>query len=308
MIRNHAVAMNPIDVKLQKFEIYPLSYPTVLGEDVAGEVISIGSKVTRFQPGDRVTGMTAGFVTKKTTEMAFQQYVILEENLTSEIPDHITYEQAAVLPLGFTTASAGLFNPDLLSLRLPTEPAHAPTSEIVLVWGGASSVGGTAIQLLIAAGYEVFTTASAKNFDVVKKLGASQVFDYNKSDVVEEVVKALQNKTLTGTFDAIGGAAVWEPCIKIIQQSHGNKTLVTTNRQFTEPPADVTIKFCFAVSIRDNNVGEAVWRDFLPKALVAGTLVPYPEPLIAGEGLDSIQTGIDVLAKGVSAQKVVVKL
>jgi NADPH:quinone reductase-like Zn-dependent oxidoreductase len=318
LVKNHAVAINPIDGKLQKLAFYPMTYPTILGQDVAGEIAALGPDVTGFDVGDRVIGVTAGFATKQDTERAFQAYTILEARLTSKIPETISFERAVVIPLSVATAASGLFNPDLLALQLPTTPARHPTGETLLVWGGASSVGSSAIQLAVAAGYDVVTTASPSNFAYVTGLGASHVVDYNSGGVVDEVLAALDGKTLVGAFDAVGGAA-WGPTAQVVHlhktyRSSGDadgapkKLVATVTPRFPEPPAGVTMKQMYALSIRDNAVAAAVWGDFLPKALREGTFVPAPEPLVAGHGLESIQAGVDLLGKGVSARKVVVTL
>lgn len=72
----------------------------------------------------------------------------------------------------------------------------------------------TTVQLAVAAGYEVITTASAHNFDYVKKLGASQVFDYNSPTVHEDLLKAFESKTLAGVMDCIGAPA-WAICVDV---------------------------------------------------------------------------------------------
>lgn len=307
LIRNHALAINPIDYKIQDLALYPLDYPSILGQDVAGEVISVGSKVTRFKVGDRVIGVTAGFATKKDTEKAFQAHTVLETNLTSPIPDEISFERAVVLPLAVTTAASGLFQSEFLNLQSACQPAQKSTGQVVVVSGGASSVGGAAIQLAVAAGYEVFTTASKKNSEIVRKLGASKVVDYGSDRVVEDLVDALQGKTLAGTFDAVGGTG-WDVCSQVVQRSTGNKFIATAVRGFAEPPAGIGMKQVFAISIRNNDVGKAIWEDYLPEALRAGTFVPFPEPTVVGNGLENVQKGIDLLREGVSARKVVVSL
>jgi hypothetical protein len=68
------------------------------------------------------------------------------------------------------------------------------------------------------------------------------------------------------------------------------------------------MKKVFAPTCKDNHIGKAMWEDFLPKALEAGSFVTAPEPLIAGTGLESLQRAIDFQRKGVSARKVVVLL
>jgi len=283
-----------------------MKYPTILGQDVAGEVVSLGPDVTRFKAGDRVLGMTTGFTTGKDEEKGFQEYTILNIDATSEIPDNVAFENAVVLPLALATAASGLFNKDILNLNLPTEPAEKSNGKTLLVWGGASSVGSNAIQLAIAAGYEIIATASPKNFQYVKNLGPAQVFDYNSPSVVSELVEVFKDKTTAGVFDAIGGAA-WGPALEFAQKS-GSKTVATVLSGFTDPPEGLEIKKVYAPSILSDGIAKAVFEDFLPKALKSGNYVAAPEPIVAGKGLESIQIGVDLLRKGVSAKKVVVVL
>ncbi|KAK9414642.1 putative Enoyl reductase (ER) domain-containing protein [Seiridium unicorne] len=279
LVKNHAIAVNPIDGKLQSRAYYPLNYPVILGEDVAGEVVSVGAGVDQFNKGDRVLGSAAAFDSKKGDAAAFQEYTILDTHLTSKIPDHISYESAVVIPLGFSTASAGLFNPDFLNLQLPTHPAQSATGKTLLVWGGASSVGCNAIQLAVAAGYEVVATASPKNFELIKKLGASQVFDYNNAAVVEDLVNAFKGKALAGVYDTIGGPA-WAPAFEFIKLVDGNKFVTTVIPGFPDPPEGVRVRQVYSMSIRNNGIGKAVWNDFLAKALEERTFFPAPDPLV----------------------------
>lgn len=307
LVRNHAVAINPIDSGLQSFAWYPLNYPTILGHDVAGEVVAVGPNVTRFKPGARVLGDPVGMMTKRDQDNAFQEYTIVQTNMACEIPDSISFESAAVIPLGYSTAAASLFQNAFLNLQFPTVPSQKPTGTTLLIWGGASSVGSNAIQLAVAAGYQVITTASPKNFEYVKKLGASEAFDYNSSSVGDDLVQYCKGKTIAGALDCIGGPAS-SVCMDVVHKSTGTKFVSTTKQGFPEPPEGVTIKHVFSSTIKDNQVGKAVYEDFLPEALKAGTFVPAPEPLVVGKGLQSVQEAVDLLQKGVSARKVVVSL
>ncbi|RAL07195.1 zinc-binding alcohol dehydrogenase family protein [Aspergillus homomorphus CBS 101889] len=275
LIRNHAVAVNPVDGSLQTKAWWPMEYPTILGQDVAGEVVQLGPKVTRFRVGARVVGHAVGMATKRNQDNAFQAYTILQTNMVCELPDAIAYEAAAVLPLGLSTAACGL-------------------------------VGSNAIQLAVAAGYEVVTTASPRNFDYVKRLGASSVFDYNSPTVVDDLATALEGKTLAGAMDCIGFAAT-PLTAAVVNRSQGSKFIVTVKGGF-QPPEGVTVKSVFGTTLKDNEVGKAIYEDFLPRALEAKSFIPAPEPLVAGQGLHSIQPAVDRQAQGTSAQKVVVVL
>lgn len=308
LVRNRAVAINPVDGSLQATAFWPLNYPTILGQDVAGEVVEIGPNVTQLQKGDRVFGLAVGMATKRDQDNAFQTYTILQTNMVGKIPDNVSFESAAVVPLGCSTAAAGLFQEDYLNLQYPTEPVQKHTGKTLLIWGGSSSVGSNAIQLAIAAGYEVITTSSPRNFKYVKKLGASKVFDYSSSSIADDLLNAFKGKTTAGALDCVGGSLAWTTCMDVVQTIPGAKIVSTTKRGFPDPPEDVAIKAIFATTIKDNAVGKALYVDFLPKALQGGTFVPAPEPLVAGQGLESVQGAVDLHKKGVSAQKVVVIL
>ncbi|KAF2809789.1 zinc-binding oxidoreductase CipB [Mytilinidion resinicola] len=307
LIKNHAIAINPIDGKIQYTALYPLTFPTILGEDVAGEVVATGPSVTRFKKGDRVAGFAVGASTKREQEMAFQSHTILQTNMASPIPDNIPFANAVVLGLGLSTAADALFNPEFLALQLPTAPAQKATGKTLLVWGGASSVGSNAIQLAVAAGYEVITTASPKNFEYVKRLGAGSAFDYNSPTVITDLVDAFRGRSSVGAFDAIGAVA-WAPTLEVVRNTDGVKVVATVAWGFPDPPGGIVMKKVFAPSCKDNHVGKAVWEDFLPAALEAGSFVPAPEPLVAGRGLESLQGAVDMVRRGVSARKVVVLL
>ncbi|KAI1155925.1 zinc-binding oxidoreductase CipB [Nemania diffusa] len=307
LVKNEAVAINPVDGNLQYMAFFPLKYPTILGQDVAGVVVAVGPGVTRFQVGDRVVGHAASMASGRQQDGGFQLHTTIQTNMASPIPANMSYETAVVLPLGLSTAAAGLFQKAFLNLQLPLEPAREPTGKTLLVWGGSSSVGSNAIQLAVAAGYEVITTASAHNFDYVKKLGASQAFDYNSSTVHEDLLNAFKSKTLAGVMDCIGAPA-WAICVDIASKTPGNKFVATTKRGFPDPPEGVALEAVFGLTIKDDETGKSIYEDFLPKALEAGAYKPAPEPLLAGQGLESVQAAVDLHRAGVSARKIIVKL
>ncbi|KAF2164377.1 hypothetical protein M409DRAFT_37069 [Zasmidium cellare ATCC 36951] len=309
LIRNKAIAINLIDASLQKIAMIPMPYPSIVGHDVAGEVVALGPEHKRFKKGDRVLGMAVGIgKEKKNNENAFQQFTVLQSHMATEIPEGMAFEEAAVIPLGLSTAACGLFQEKpCLGLRYPTEPRGKATGQTVLVWGGSSSVGANGIQLAVAAGYEVVATASPKNFEVVKKLGASQVLDYNASTIEDGLVAAFKGKQLAGVLDCIGGQAC-TTSVNVVKRVAGTGIVTTTKGGAEKGVEGVTVQRLFGVTLKDNGVGKAVFEDYLPKALKAGTFVPAPAPVVVGKGLESVQTAVDRILKGVSAQKLVVSL
>lgn len=135
---------------------------------------------------------------------AFQTYTVASDALASPIPDDMSFEQAVVLPLAISTASAGLYPKDLLGLPLPSPNESKKNGKTVLIWGGASSVGACAIQLAAASGATVITTASPANHELVRSLGADLIFDYRSPTVVGDIASALRNTNFAGVYDAIG--------------------------------------------------------------------------------------------------------
>jgi len=333
VVRNHAVAINPLDWIIQvagSVAYRWLTYPIVLGADLAGEVVEVGTAVTRFAVGDRVLGHAVGTDKDRNNpaEGAFQEYTVVLAHMAAPIPGTMPYESAAVLPLGLSTAACGLFQRDYLALRYPAATPQ-PTGETLLVWGGATSVGSNAIQLAVAAGYAVITTASPRNFAYVRKLGASQVFDYNSTTVVQDVIAAFTGKTSAGAL-AIGTGSA-EPCADIVHACTGKKfiAMASPSVSFASGPSFQTIrklvlsnlslqvkcrtrhirtKFIFGTTLKENEVGTIIYEDFLPQALAEGRYVAAPEPYVVGQGLASVQAGLDVQRAGVSARKVVVSL
>lgn len=339
VVRTRAVAINPVDWLLPiigEFAFPWFKYPLVPGSDVAGEVVEIGSAVTRFRVGDRVLGHAVGADKARNTpaEGAFQRYVVLLEHMAAPMPEGMTFEQAAVLPLGLSTAACGLFQSDQLALAHPRVDA-APSGKTLLVWGGSTSVGSNAIQLAVAAGYEVITTASPRNFDYVRGLGASQAFDYHSETVVADIIAACRGKTMAGAL-AIGIGST-DPCIAIVHGCVGNKFVSVTSPpiSFGAAPAGarrvlwlvptiarmvaasvasavrarlwgVRTNFVFGTSLMHNEVGGMIYRAFLPAALAEGRFVAAPEAMVVGEGLGAIAAALAVQKKGVSARKVVV--
>ncbi|RDW85958.1 zinc-binding alcohol dehydrogenase-containing protein cipB [Coleophoma crateriformis] len=317
VVESRAVAVNPVDVGVQLMgpAIFPfLKYPAIIGFDVAGEVIEVGSGVTRFKVGDRVLGYAAGFLEQDNTRAAFQDYPILHEALASPIPNTMAYEEAVVLPLALLAAAWALFQKSFLGLAYPSVQDNKGTSgETVLIWGGSTSVGCNAIQLAVAAGYEVITTASPKNFNLTKKLGASQVFDYHSATVVQDIVEAFRGKSSAGAL-CIGGTSVpsrklaSDACFEIVSRIEGNKFISMAMPVPEDKPEDVGAKFIAKDSDQTFEVGKIIFEDFLPSALAKGTILPYPEARVVGSGWQSVQKALDMLQKGVSATKLVVTL
>ncbi len=140
----------------------------------------------------------------------------------SPIPDSLSYEQAVVLPLAISTAAAGLYQKGFLEVPYPTINPK-PTGKTILIWGGSSSVGSATIQLAVASGLDVVSTASGKNLDFLKSLGAKHVFDHSSTTVVEDILKSLKGTDFVGAYDAISLPETLQPTAEIVHRLGGGK-------------------------------------------------------------------------------------
>lgn len=213
-----------------------LPYPFIFGNDVSGTVAQVGSAVTKFKVGQRVIGHCDSLISRNTTHAGFQMYSTCRERVVCALPDSLPLANAAVLPLGVDTAATGLYR----DLKLPL-PSLNPisTGRTVLVWGGASSCGSSAIQLAVASGLRVITTASKANLDYVKSLGASEAFDYRASDVVDQLKTVLKDGDFV--IDCIGTPDAQIACAETLV-SIGGSYLLSVLRPAQRLPGNLEVE------------------------------------------------------------------
>lgn len=137
----------------------------VLGRDVAGRVVAVGSAVTRFAVGDEVYGVAPG---------SFAEYAVAREDKLAHKPANLTFEQAAVVPISALTALQALGN-----------VGRVESGQKVLVTGASGGVGSYAVQLAKAAGAEVTGVCSTAKLDLVRSLGADHLIDYTREDFAD---------------------------------------------------------------------------------------------------------------------------
>lgn len=187
LVKVKATSINPIDWKTREGylrKMFDWQFPIILGWDVAGVIEAIGSAVTEWSVGDRV------FARPESTRFGtYADYTIVDVDQLAKIPAEVSYQAAAAVPLAGLTAYQALF-----------DHGHLTAGQKVLIHAGAGGVGTYAIQLAKAKGAFVYTTASASNHPLLKKLGADVVIDYHTTDFTK-VVKAVDL-----VFDTLGGA------------------------------------------------------------------------------------------------------
>jgi len=222
LVKALAVALNPADWKIPAYKLPHIqNYPTILGLDTAGTVEEVGEGVTSFSVGDRVFHQGLQNFDRYGS---FQQYVLVPAEIAAKIPDNITFEQASTIPLALATAAEGLYGnanrAETNANRLTPPPWEvggegAFKGKSIVVFGGSTSVGQYALQLLKLSGFStIITTASIHNADLLKSLGATHVID-RKADVVSEAKKILGGP-IDIVYDAVSSKETQTQALDII--------------------------------------------------------------------------------------------
>ncbi|WP_197041000.1 NADP-dependent oxidoreductase [Chondromyces apiculatus] len=196
LVRVIAAGVNPVDAKSREGYLKQSMgdrLPFVLGLDVAGVVEQVGTGVTRFRKGDAIYAFL-----DRTRGGGYAEYAIVKEGEAAPKPSTLSFREAAAVPLAGLTAWQGLF-----------ETASLAKGQTVLIQGGSGGVGVYAIQLAKEREARVVATASTRNQELLRELGADQAIDYTKTkfeDVVRNVDVVLDNvggDTTTRSLDVI---------------------------------------------------------------------------------------------------------
>lgn len=175
LVKVHAAGLNPIDYMIPKgiFKaILKFKLPATMGSDLAGVVIEVGSRVTRFKPGDAVFASIFDLSTG-----ALAEFAVVPENAAAIKPTNLDFVQAASIPM------VGLTSWQALKERADLKPGQK-----VFIPAGSGGIGTFAIQLAKHLGAKVGTTTSTGNVALVQSLGADEVVDYKKQEF-EDVLR-----------------------------------------------------------------------------------------------------------------------
>jgi NADPH:quinone reductase-like Zn-dependent oxidoreductase len=199
----HAASVNAADykVRLGGGGYSNLKLPHILGRDFSGVVSALGPGVSDFKLGDAVFG-----VTDQGTEGCYAEKLAIKAAIIAKKPDRLGHPEAAAMGLTSLTA-----------LWAVEDTAKLKAGETILVQGGAGGVAGFAIQLAKHLGATVVSTASARNHDYVKSLGADRVIDYNSQDFTKAahdcdvVFDTVGDEVQVRSYDVLkpGGRLVW---------------------------------------------------------------------------------------------------
>jgi NADPH:quinone reductase-like Zn-dependent oxidoreductase len=186
LVRVHAAGINPVDWKIREGELKEQLhhlFPLILGWDVSGVVEALGTGLTRLKVGDEVFSRP-----DIARDGAYAEFIVMRESEVALKPKSIDHIHAAALPLSGLTVWQSLFDAGGLA-----------AGQRVLIHAAAGGVGHLAVQLAKWKGAHVIGTASARNHDFLRQLGADQIIDYD-TERFEEVVQPVDV-----VFDTLGG-------------------------------------------------------------------------------------------------------
>ena len=185
LVKVHAFGINRPDI-LQRQGLYPMpkGVTPVPGLEVAGEVVAVGENVTQFKVGDQVCGLTNGG--------GYAEYCIVPESQTITIPQGVSFVQAAAIPETFFTVWANVF-----------QMGKAKAGETVLVHGGASGIGTTALMLCKSLGLKTFATVgSDEKVQAIADL--TTAINYKTQDFEQVINEKIENSGVDIILDMVG--------------------------------------------------------------------------------------------------------
>lgn len=191
LIKVAAAGVNRPDI-VQRLGRYPAppGASDLPGLEVSGEIVAVGNGVDRFEIGDNVCALIPGG--------GYAEYAVAHEMTTLPVPEGLSMVEAAAIPETYFTVWSNVFDrADLLP------------EETLLVHGGSSGIGTTAIQLAKAFDAKVFTTVgNQEKADFCRQLGADIVIDYKKEDFAERVMLATDGEGVDVVLDMVGGSYI----------------------------------------------------------------------------------------------------
>lgn len=185
LVKVHAFGLNRPDI-LQRQGLYPMpkGVTPVPGLEVAGIVEAVGADVTKFKVGDKVCGLTNGG--------GYAEYCVVPESQTLAIPEGVSFVQAAAIPETFYTVWANVF-----------QMGRAQAGETVLIHGGTSGIGTTALMLCNALGMRTFATVgSDEKVQAISKL--TTAINYKTEDFEQVINDATDNAGVDVILDIVG--------------------------------------------------------------------------------------------------------
>lgn len=312
LIEVKAVALNPMDYLQRDTNFPPVpAYPAVVGCDAAGIVAKVGSDVSTVVPGTRVLAFASSFYQSGSPDYgAFQKYALVQFEIVMPLPDTLSFEEGAILPVAAVTALTAW-----TTIDIPLDTKYTPQDKQgVLIWGGSGSIGSFSIQTARILGFTVYATASPKHHAYLKELGADAVFDYKDSDVVAQIIAAVKKDGVKLHTAHCAVPDCLQPTLDVLKETKGDTPARVAHSPVLLPDhptlENTEIKFNFPLmdkAARDKHFYQC-YHEWLQDNLKSGSVVPSPKIQIEGGGLDGLNAALDKLKAGVSGVKIVVPI
>lgn len=277
------------------------------GDDIAGVVTQVGSKVVEFKPGDRV----AAFHRIRTPHGSYAEYAIAPAHTTFHIPSHTSFEEAATIPLAAMTAAVGLY----VRMELP-QPFTPPKGRIpLLIYGAASAVGAYVVKLANKSGLHPLICVAGKGASFVETLidrsKGDTIVDYRDGD--EALIKSIKASIPHGlelkyAFDCVTSGTSYINCCEVLSRNGGK--LTTVLRPKYEYPSwvehsdtkvgSVVADPTYSVDDPDDQEFGFAWYRMFALGLKEGWFTGHPYEVVPG-GLEGLEQALKNLKAGKSS-------
>lgn len=244
LVKVQAAALNPVGYKMMKLlPGFILKRPYIPEYDLAGVIVDTNG--SEFQNGDEVFGFLPVPLTLKTRYGTLAQYTHLPASHVVRRPTNVTPTQAAGIPLAALTAYQGLF-----------DVAHLEPEQRVFINGGSTSVGAFAIQLAKAIGCKVTASASGKNEQFVRSLGADEFIDYTKGPLHVTITENALSPKYHVIFETVGLM---------------DSALYTNSEAYLAPGGTFVSTGPQPKGFDVVGIGKIIWKIFLQPSWLGGT-------------------------------------
>ncbi|WP_088344790.1 MULTISPECIES: zinc-binding dehydrogenase [Rhodomicrobium] len=273
LLRVRAASLNYHDVFTRSgMPGITLKLPVVPGLDISGEIAEVGPGVTNFAPGDRVLvdplNRVEGGLMGETQDGGLQEFARVRAHQLVRLPDNVSFEQAAALPVAYGTAQRMLFT-----------NGGIKAGDKILVLGASGGVGTGAVLLAKLAGATVIAAGSSEaKLAKLTEIGADQVIDYTKADFAKEVFTRFgkpNRRSYDGGVDVVvnfTGGDTWVPSLRALKR--GGKLLTCGATAGFDPKEDLRFIWTFELKILGSNSWAREDLETLLRLISEGKLNP----------------------------------
>ncbi|KAM0790565.1 hypothetical protein ACM66B_004434 [Microbotryomycetes sp. NB124-2] len=320
LIRIEAIGLNPVDWKSADFGFGLPTLPALCGRDYAGTIVKVGSRVKRWQPGDRVFGPSTAYRDYRTS--AFQQFAVASEHCLGTVPEDISVEQCAAIGVGAVAAALALGSalgiairsfaprtwaigaegesPEWTKLSGTDSPITTPQvhfGEYLLIWGGSTVTGFLIAQLAHVAGLRVIAVADkSKHESRLRALGISHVVDRNDPALAVEQVRDITQGQLRYAIDCVGRQTA-EYAMQTLSDLEREVFLVGLSGLPKQSPRNVRLCDVPIKTFHTNAaVGTGLMR--LLEDLIASRELVLPPVEVVDGGLEAVNRALDRMRTG----------